>query len=151
MIRKLGTRLRTRFLTGHRWIGRTYVICVALGGSAGFVMATVSPGGLPAYVGFGLLASLWLFTTGAAYRHIRAGNQQSHRRWMIRSYALTFAAVMLRIYLPLSLRFGMAFDPAYQTIAWLCWVPNLVVAEWLMLRERAPVALRARAAPVTVP
>jgi hypothetical protein len=30
----------------------------------------------------------------------------------------------------------MAFEPAYQTIAWLCWVPNLIVAEWLILRQR---------------
>lgn len=23
-------------------------------------------------------------------------------------------------------------------VAWLCWVPNLVVAEWWILRERPP-------------
>jgi hypothetical protein len=55
---------------------------------------------------------------------------------MIRSYALTFAAVMLRIYLPLSQVYGIPFEPAYQTIAWLCWVPNLIVAEWLILRQQ---------------
>ena len=84
-----------------------------------------------------MLATLWLLATGTAYRHIRAGDRVSHRRWMIRSYALTFAAVTLRIYLPLSLAFGLPFGPAYQTIAWLCWVPNLVVAEWIILRQRA--------------
>ncbi len=61
---------------------------------------------------------------------------------MIRSYALTFAAVTLRIYLPLSQIAGMPFDPAYQTISWLCWVPNLIVAEWIILRQRAPAAVR---------
>jgi hypothetical protein len=64
---------------------------------------------------------------------------------MIRSYALTLAAVMLRIYLPLSQVFAIPFEPAYQTIAWLCWVPNLVVAEWLILRQSAPAAVEARA------
>jgi len=54
---------------------------------------------------------------------------------MTRSYALTFAAVTLRIYLPLSQVAGIPFEPAYQTIAWLCWVPNLIVAEWLILRR----------------
>jgi hypothetical protein len=44
---------------------------------------------------------------------------------------------MLRIYLPLSQVYGIPFEPAYQTIAWLCWVPNLIVAEWLILRQRA--------------
>ncbi len=111
------------------------------GGAAAFRLATVSQGGLPAHVGFGLLAVLWLLATGQAYRYIRAGDQDSHRRWMIRSYALTFAAVTLRIYLPLSQVVGIPFEPAYQTISWLCWVPNLIIAEWLMLRRyvKAPI------------
>src|SRR5260370_20371385 len=55
---------------------------------------------------------------------------------MIRSYALTLAAVTLRIYLPASQIAGIPFPDAYQTISWLCWVPNLVVAEWWILRSR---------------
>lgn len=55
---------------------------------------------------------------------------------MIRSYALTLAAVTLRIYLPLSQLAGVPFGDAYQVISWLCWVPNLVVAEWVVLRRR---------------
>jgi len=133
---QLNARLRSRFLRVHRWMGRTYVICVLLGGTAALALATTAQGGLPTHVGFGLLAVLWLFATGKAYRHIRAGDQVSHRRWMIRSYALTFAAVTLRIYLPLSQIAGMSFDAAYQTIVWLCWVPNLIVAEWIILRQR---------------
>ena len=131
---QLNARLRNRFITVHRWMGRSYVTGVLLGGLGALALATMAQTGLPARVGFGLLAVLWLTATGTAYRHIRARNQPLHRRWMIRSYALTFAAVMLRIYLPLSQVYGIPFEPAYQTIAWLCWVPNLVVAEWLILR-----------------
>lgn len=135
---QLNTRLRNRFLKVHRWMGRSYVVGVLLGGLAALALATRAQTGLPAQVGFGLLAVLWLTSTALAYRHIRARNQPAHRRWMTRSYALTFAAVMLRIYLPLSQAYGIPFEPAYQTIAWLCWVPNLIVAEWLILRQ--PVA-----------
>ena len=138
---QLNARLRSRFLRVHRWMGRTYVICVLFGGAAALALATASQAGLPTHVGFGLLALLWLFTTGNAYRHIRAGDRVSHRRWMIRSYALTFAAVTLRIYLPLSQIAGIPFDAAYQTISWLCWVPNLIVAEWIILRQRAPAVI----------
>lgn len=106
-----------------------------LGGS-GIALATISQYGLPTHVGFGLLATLWLFSTAMAYRYIRGGNLAIHRRWMIRSYALTFAAVTLRIYLPLSQVAGVPFEPAYQIISWFCWVPNLVVAEWVILRQR---------------
>jgi uncharacterized membrane protein len=132
------SRIRGGFLRLHRWLGRTYVLAVILGGGAALMLATTSQGGVPAHAGFGLLAVLWLTTTAVAYREIRRGDQLSHRRWMTRSYALSFAAVTLRIYVPASLAVGLPFGPAYQTISWLCWVPNLVVAEWLVLRPRAP-------------
>jgi hypothetical protein len=55
---------------------------------------------------------------------------------MIRSYALTFAAVTLRIWLPLFQNgFGMEFISAYVIIAWLCWVPNLLWAEWYVRQD----------------
>jgi uncharacterized membrane protein len=135
---QLNAGLRNRFIAIHRWMGRAYAIGVLVGGLGALILATRAQFGLPSRVGFGLLAVLWLTATAQAYRSIRARNQPLHRRWMIRSYALTFAAVMLRIYLPLSQVYGIPFEPAYQTIAWLCWVPNLIVAEWLILRQ--PVA-----------
>ena len=128
--------LRARRINVHRWMGRTYVVGVLLGGLGALALATISQYGLPTHVGFGLLATLWLFSTAMAYRYIRAGHQALHRRWMIRSYALTFAAVTLRIYLPLSQVAGIPFEPAYQAISWFCWVPNLVFAEWVILRQR---------------
>jgi hypothetical protein len=52
---------------------------------------------------------------------------------MIRNFSLTFAAVTLRIYVPLSIALGIPFEQAYPAIAWLCWVPNLAVAEWALV------------------
>ena len=47
---------------------------------------------------------------------------------MVYSYAACFAAVTLRIWMPLLvLAFG-EFLPAYRVVAWLCWVPNLAFA-----------------------
>jgi len=134
---QLNARLRNRFIAVHRWMGRSYVVGVLIGGIGALALAPRAQFGLPSATGFGLLAIVWLTATAQGYRYIRARNQPLHRRWMIRSYALTFAAVMLRIYLPLSQVYGIPFEPAYQTIAWLCWVPNLIVAEWLILRQRA--------------
>jgi lysylphosphatidylglycerol synthetase-like protein (DUF2156 family) len=133
---QLNTRLRNRALKRHRWIGRTYVVAVLVGGLAGLVLAPRTQAGLVTHVGFGLLAVLWLVATFQAYLSIRARDQVRHRMWMIRSYSLTLAAVMLRIYLPLSEVAGIPFNDAYQAIAWACWVPNLIVAEWLVLRRR---------------
>ena len=132
---QFSTRLRTRYLTIHRWMGRTYVASVAAAGIGGLVMATVSQYGIATHVGFGMLAVLWLVTTGLAFRFAKAGDSVTHRRWMIRSFALTFAAVMLRIWIPLGLASGMPIEPVYVTVAWFSWVPNLIVAEWIILRQ----------------
>jgi len=54
---------------------------------------------------------------------------------MIRNFALTFAAVTLRIWLPLMAGLmHVPFTPAYVTVSWLCWVPNLLLAEVLVHR-----------------
>ncbi len=133
---QLNARLRARFIAIHRWLGRTYLLAIAVGGAASLALAMNSSAGPVARIGFGLLGVLWLVSTFNAYRYIRQRNVAEHRNWMIRSYALTLAAVTLRIYLPLSMIGGIPFAIAYPAIAWLCWVPNLLVAEWLVRSGR---------------
>jgi hypothetical protein len=53
---------------------------------------------------------------------------------MVRNFALTFAAVTLRLWLPASVVAGVPFGLAYPAIAWLCWVPNALFAEVLLGR-----------------
>jgi uncharacterized membrane protein len=135
---QFNTRLRARYLRMHRVMGRVYVTSVVVGGIAGFRLALASQGGLVAHIGFGLLAVLWVTSVVIAFRLIRAGRELEHRRWMIRNFSLTFAAVMLRIYLPMSVAVGIPFAVAYPAIAWLCWVPNLVFAELRLVPARQP-------------
>jgi Predicted membrane protein (DUF2306) len=128
---QFSARLRARRIALHRWIGRTYLVGVAIGGLAGLYMAFFAYGGPIARVGFAALAIGWLYTGVEGYGAIRRRAVAEHRAWMVRNFALTFAAVTLRMYLPLSAVAGIDFDVAYPAIAWLCWVPNLLVAEWL--------------------
>ncbi len=130
-------KLRSKHLALHRWIGRLYLgIGVLIGGLAGLLMAFHAFGGLTARLGFVCLALGWLCTGFMAYRAIRAKDIASHCRWMTRNFALTFAAVTLRLWLPGSVASGVPFELAYPVIAWLCWVPNLVVAELFVLRKQ---------------
>ena len=55
---------------------------------------------------------------------------------MIRNYALTFAGVTIRIYLGLFFASGLKFEEFYPSLAWLCWVPNLILVEWWLLPGR---------------
>ena len=125
--------LRTRRPAVHRMLGLSYIVGEMLGGVSGFYLALNSFGGLAGHYGFALLAIAWVSATLIAYNCIRQRNITAHQRWMIRSYALTLAALSLRIYLPAFLIAGAPFEEAYPLIAWLCWVPNLIVAEWVII------------------
>jgi uncharacterized membrane protein len=125
-----------RLLKVHRWLGRAYLLSVLLGGLSGLYMAQFAYGGIITELGFGTLACLWLYTGYRAYRDIRNKNIEGHREWMIRNYALTLAGLMLRVWVPLSIPTGIDFAMAYRFIGWLCWVPNLFVAEWIVRRNR---------------
>jgi hypothetical protein len=77
-----------------------------------------------------------------AYVAIRRRDTAAHRRWMIRCYALTFAAVTLRIQLGLLLLGGLSMEAALALIAWSCWIPNwLAVEAWLRRSSLRGIAL----------
>jgi uncharacterized membrane protein len=120
-----------RFRPGrvHRYIGRVYVAGALVGGVGGLFLALGSTAGPVATAGFGSLAVLWLVTTSIGWSNARARRYEAHRAWMIRSYALTFAAVTLRLYLLAVPMLGLPILDSYRAISFLCWVPNLLVAE----------------------
>jgi uncharacterized membrane protein len=136
---QLWTKLRAARPALHRWMGRAYLgIGVLVGGLSGLYLALFAYGGVSARLGFGALAAAWLYTGVRAFLAIRAGAVAEHRRWMCRNFALTFAAVMLRLYVPAAVVAGAEFEQAYTVIAWLCWVPNLLVIEWFLRRPATP-------------
>jgi hypothetical protein len=123
----------------HRLLGRLYGLSILISGVSGLWLAVTVDSGLIAATGFFFLAIAWLATTGIgivlAMRHDYAG----HRRWIIRSVAVTLSAVTLRLYFIPAEVLEIGGTSAYQAIAWLCWVPNLFVAElylkWPKLRK----------------
>ena len=128
---QFSTRLREKYTDLHRWLGRTYLmIGVLVGGLSGLYMSQYAFGGPVAKLGFAVLAVSWLYTGLRAYLAVRHGAIEMHRKWMLRNFSLTFAAVTLRLYLPVSIAAGVEFAIAYPIIAWLCWVPNVVFAQW---------------------
>lgn len=126
----------------HHRIGLTYVVSALLaGGLAGGYLAFFAMGGLPNRLGFGGLALATTVCTLAAWRFAIVRDFARHWAWIVRSYAMILAAVTLRIELPLLvIAFRGDFPAAYAIVAWLCWVPNLLVAEWIVRRTpKAPI------------
>jgi uncharacterized membrane protein len=139
---QLTRRMRER-IVAHRWFGRSYVAAILVGGLGAVALAPFAETGSVARLGFGTLGVLWITFTILAVVRIRQGDRAAHRRWMIRSFALTLAAVTLRLYLPASIAAGLPFEIAYPAIAWLCWVPNLIFAEVIVLRRHSDFAIAA--------
>ncbi len=115
---------RFRFL--HRWLGTIYVFAIFASTITGGILATLNRFGPVAQWGFGMLAVAWFVTTYYAYRTAREKNFVRHREWMIRSFAVTLAVVAFRL-LPNPEAYTM--DQWYPVKTWLCWVPNLILAE----------------------
>jgi hypothetical protein len=131
-------RLRNRYLSTHRMVGKIYVFSVMLSSLAGFYIALFASGGIISTLGFGSLAALWFFTVLKAYTSIIKKEIKQHENWMICNYALTFAAVTLRIYIPISQSLlHIDFITAYRAISWLCWVPNLIIAGIIIKNRNA--------------
>ncbi|MBL0274089.1 MAG: DUF2306 domain-containing protein [Chitinophagaceae bacterium] len=122
----------------HRTFGYIYVTDVLLiTGPAGLVMGFYANGGLFSRVAFVLLALLWIFFTVMALIRAKQKDFKAHRNYMIRSYALTLSALTLRAW-----KYGITntvvLPPmdVYRVVAWLGWVGNLVVAEYLIYRYK---------------
>lgn len=120
-------RFRLRFPRIHRWMGKVYIAGVLVSAVLGFTLASGNEHGLAAKLGFMSLATVWFVTTFNAYRRIRAGDLPAHRRWMLRSYAISLAVVTVRLLGRTPA--GFTRDEWYPIMTWACWVPNFVLAE----------------------
>jgi uncharacterized membrane protein len=122
----------------HRSMGYIYVADVLLiTGPAGLIMGFYANGGLYSRIAFVMLASLWIFFTLMALIKARQKDFKAHRRYMIRSYALTLSALTLRAW-KYAISNTMEVPPMdiYRIVAWLGWVGNLAFAELLLIKHQ---------------
>lgn len=135
---QFSSRLQRKNPSLHRTFGYVYVVNVLLiTGPAGLIMGFYANGGTFSRIAFVLLAALWMFFTAMALIKAKQKDFKAHRNYMIRSYALTLSALTLRAW-----KYGitntMSVPPmdVYRVVAWLGWVGNWVVAEYLIYRYK---------------
>ena len=122
------TGLKARLPRIHRWMGRTYLVAVAAGSAAGLYMAFTTSGGWAYGAALAMLALAWASCGAVAYAAILRGAVALHRRWMVRTYVVTFAFVIFRLvsdWLPTS-QLKPASDLAIAD-AWGCWAVPLLI------------------------
>lgn len=143
------TWFRDRYPATHRIIGRVYVFGGAIpAGIIGLIIGAISPFGPVLRASNVLLAILWLIFTISGFRMGHQHRFFEHRRWMLRSFALTmsvisnrvWSVIMIIVLVPqLNTTFGGNETMMIQTIAglsgWLGWVIPLLIAEWWLERD----------------
>ncbi|MDB5283233.1 MAG: hypothetical protein JWO06_2308, partial [Bacteroidota bacterium] len=122
----------------HRLLGKAYVIIILfITGPASWVMACYANGGIYAKTSFLVLSTLWMLFTLLAYLYVRQKRILLHSDFMIRSYALTLSAITLRTYALVLPHFIHIYGrDEYILIAWLSWVPNLIIAEMIIRLQK---------------
>ncbi|MCF2527029.1 DUF2306 domain-containing protein [Yinghuangia soli] len=132
---QLSGRIRRRAPRLHRATGRVVIVGIFIGGAAGLVLSPMNVADEIGFAGFGALALLWLTFAAAGLRAILHGDVAAHRRWMLRAFAMTYAAVTLRLWLLILVPAIGDFRDAYVFVPFLCWVPNLIVVELVLRRS----------------
>ena len=138
---QFSSKLRREKIDLHRKIGKVYILAVLVSGICGIYIAQFATGGISNVIGFSLSGVIWLTTTFLAYRSIKNGAIEQHENYMIYSYAVCFSAVTLRIWLPLLIYIFKDFITAYLIVGWVSWVPNLLVAYFIIKRKRVNIEL----------
>ena len=106
-------------------------------------MACHLPFGLAAGISNCMPALLWIKFTLMGFRMIKKKNIEMHRRWMIRSFALTMSIIINRILLIPTVMLAISIeipDALIQVsiagvVTWLSWTTPLLLAEWHLERN----------------
>lgn len=131
--------LRTKLPVLHRAIGWLYVFSCLTGAVGGLFLAVNTQSGLAVAIGFSLLSVAWFYTTLKATVLAAQKQFNEHKKWMVRSFALTLAAITFRVVnLTFMPAIGFSFEFSYSAGSWICWTLNLALAE-LWLNWRKPV------------
>jgi len=128
----------------HRLLGKIYVFGVLFIAAPGaYGMTFFINRGAWVFISFLVQNTLWVSFTLLGWRYAVKGRIDTHISMMHRSYALAFAAITLRFYIWLFTIFGngVNFAHNYVIIAFLSWVPNLILTELLLKYKKPAVPL----------
>lgn len=125
---------RERFPRTNIFLRNAYYGSVIVSSLSGFYVASYASGWLGNKLWFFLLDIVWLYSIIETIIADKNNDMPRFRMWIVRNYALTFAAVTLRLWLPILWAF-YSFDvkeflTIYSVLGFLCWVPNLLWVEW---------------------
>lgn len=146
---QVSARVRRRHLTLHRRLGRVLVVVGLASGVLGTALGILHPfGGWSEAAASAVFGTWFVACLVLAYLAVRRRDIATHRRWMIRAFAVGLGVATIRVWTgifigihaaqtgvrpdgPVPTTFGLAF--------WVGFATNALVAEWWLRRGRPSV------------
>jgi len=126
--------VRNRWPRFHRWCGRVFLLASVVGVVSALAFVPVLPiyGSFSTRVGVIFASILFCIALAQGYRTARTRNFLRHREWMIRVFAIGLGISTFRVLIPLLMMCGASFVEAWDSVVWLGFAINAVVAEtWI--------------------
>lgn len=128
--------IRVKSIHVHRWNGRVYVLSILFNFIPGVYVSLFATGGWLSTIGFLILNTLWFATTILGYLYIKRRNMILHSYWMMRSFFLSFANMTIYILVAITHNLmNFSYGHSYTVAVWLCWMINLLLAEFIIRKK----------------
>ena len=134
---QFSARLRARYLSLHRWSGRSLLSVITIGLLPGLFFGIVMPfGGRAEAVTIAAVGIFFLYAMATAFMAIRRGEVGRHREWMIRMFAIALAISTVRLIGgPIDFvltPYGVAPADLFVLSIWTAWLLTIGSAEcWI--------------------
>ncbi len=137
---QLSRRFRTGHLDLHRKMGRVVLVLGLVSGVFGLGFGIfLSFGGGGQALASAVFGSWFVASLVLAYRAIRSGRVDQHRRWMIRAFAVGLGVGTIRLWIGLLIALGVPEQAAFAPGFWLGFGMHVAAAElWLRWRPTVP-------------
>jgi uncharacterized membrane protein YozB (DUF420 family) len=142
---QLWRSFRNRNLKRHRRIGRVALVAGLISGVFGVLFGFFQSFGGTLQASATVVFGAWfLIALLSAYRAVRRRDITTHRRWMIRAFAVGLAVGTIRIWIGLFEAFGvLETRDAFGVAFWISFLLHAAVAElWLYWRPGQTGAVR---------
>lgn len=137
---QLSSRIRTRYRSLHRWLGRALMIVgagVALSGIAMVASPVGGPLEVTAILFYGTALIVSLVT---AWRSIRRHDMSRHREWMLRSIAIALGIATTRpvvaVFFATSRLTHLTPSQFFGTAFWIGFTSTALAGEWYVRHTR---------------
>lgn len=133
---QVSRRFRSANYERHRRVGRIVLIAGLIAGGMALAVGIVMPfGGFAETTASTVFGIYFITALALAYRAIRSGRVSSHRRWMIRAFALGVGVGLIRVVIGVGEAVSISITESFGAAFWIAFVTVTVLAEiWLKLR-----------------